>query len=229
MLKTDESIIADLRRLARTGQPVELLNVYQGIPVLYRAVVEKAGADRVVVQFEQPEAICLTLENKTTILSDVLAGPVNTAVLEVDLPGGTATLAKFRYAYSRVGDRMTLRVAPHAPVAVIINSGQQAVSGTLADVSMSGVGVVVAPPAEAETLRRQAVVQLALSLDDTPLALSGTVHYLKNEANACRVGVKLVQTSQARTLVQYLHRRQEEILRELHARYEAALAQRASE
>jgi len=63
---------------------------------------------------------------------------------------------------------------------------------------------------------------LAFSLDDTPLAFSGTVHYLKNQADACRVGVKLVQTSQARTLVQYLHRRQEEILRELQARYEAA-------
>ncbi len=222
MLKTDESIIADLRHLARTGQPVELLNVYQGIPVLYRAAVDKVGADRAVVRFEQPEAVCLTLENKTTILSEVLAGPVNTAVLEVDLPGGTATLAKFRYAYSRVGDRMTLRVAPHTPVVVTINSGQQSVSGALADVSMTGVGVLIAPPGEAEGLRRQAVVQLAFSLDDTPLAFSGTVHYLKNQADACRVGVKLVQTSQARTLVQYLHRRQEEILRELQARYEAA-------
>jgi len=87
---------------------------------------------------------------------------------------------------------------------------------------MTGVGVLIAPPGEAEGLRRQAVVQLAFSLDDTPLAFSGTVHYLKNQADACRVGVKLVQTSQARTLVQYLHRRQEEILRELQARYEAA-------
>ena len=223
MIKTDESIIADLRHIARTQQAVEFLNVYKGIPVLYQATVEKVGQDRAVVRFEQLGAVCLTLENKTTILTDLLSGPVNAAVLAVDLAAGMATLANFRYTYSKVGDRMILRVAPRDVVEVTLHSGRQPVTGTLADLSMSGVGVLISPLDKADALRRQSVVQLTLKLDSTPLELSGTIRYLKTEGDAARVGITLVQTSQARVLVQYIHKRQEEILRELEALYKAAV------
>ena len=223
MIKTDSTIIADLRHIARTRQEVELLNVYKGIPILYKAAVEKVGNDRAVVRFQQPEAVCLTLENKTTILTDLLAGPVNAAVLSVDLAAGSAALGEFHYAHAKVGDRMTLRVAPHDAVEVTIQSGQQRVTGSLADLSMTGIGVYISPPDEATALRRKSVVQITLKLEAALLDLSGTVHYVKSRANASRVGLTLVQTPQARTIVQYIHKRQEDILRELHTLYQASV------
>jgi hypothetical protein len=224
MLKTDETIIADLKHIARTSQPVDLLNVYRGVPVMYKAELVKVGNDRATVRFEpQFESVCLTLENKTTLLSDVLAGPVNATALAVDLRAGTAALTQFHYTQSKIGDRMTVRVMPHDVVEVTLNSGKQEIAATLADLSMSGLGLHISPPDRAVALRRKAVVQLALKLDGTPLDLSGTIHYIKYEANACRLGVTLVQTREARTLVHYIHQRQEAILQELQTLYQATV------
>jgi len=223
MTKPEDNIIADLKHLARTEEPVDLLNTYKGIPVLIKGKLSKVGADRAVVSFEkQFEAVCLSLENKTTLLSDVLAGPLNAAALAVDLRAGTVTLTQFDYSHAKIGDRMTLRVIPHDVIPVMLSSGRQHLSATVADISMSGVGLYISPPDKAEALRRHAVAQLALKLDGPEIELSGTIHYMKFEANACRLGVALVQTREARTLVQYIHKRQEAILAELKALYQAA-------
>src|SRR3989304_537036 len=210
MIKTDSTIIADLRHIARTRQEVELLNVYKGIPVLYRAAVEKVGNDRAVVPFHRPEAACLTLENKTTILTDLLAGPVNAAVLSVDLAAGSAALGEFHYAHAKVGDRVTLPVAPHDAVEVTIQSGQQRVTGSLADLSMTGIGVYISPPDEATALRRKSVVQITLKLEAALLDLAGTVHYRNCCPNTRRLGFRLIQAPPSRQNSQSIHKRQEE-------------------
>lgn len=223
MPKPDPTILDDLKRLARTEEPVDLLNTYKGIPVLIKGKLTQVGADRVVVRFEkQFEAVCLTLENKTTLLSDVLAGPVNATALAVDLKAGTAILTQFDSLHNKIGDRMTLRVAPHDVIPVRLYSGRLHLTATVADVSMSGLGLYISPPDKAEPLRRKAVAQLVLKLDGPEIELSGTINYIKFEAGACRLGVALVQTREARSLVHYIHKRQEAILAELKALYQAA-------
>ncbi len=221
MASTDKNIIVELRHLARTSQPVDVLNVYQGLPVMYRMDILKVGEDRAVVGFHQPEAVCLQIEGKTTLLTELLEAPVNAAVLELDLPGGRATLHDFRYAFN-VGHRMIVRVMPGGPVAVTLGSGAQQFAGTLIDIGMAGVGLVLPQKEAVQALRRQAVVQLRLNLDGEALLLSGTVRYARAAADGLRVGLTLVQTAEARSLYRYIHARQEAILEDLRARYREA-------
>jgi len=217
MSTTDENIITQLRHLAHVGEPMDLLNVYQGLPVLYRAQALLVGDDRAVISFQQPEAVCLQLEGKTTILSELLAGPVNAAVEDVDLQAGRAVVHSFSYSF-KVGHRMSVRVTLAHPASATLSSGLQQLTGTAADIGMTGVGVILSTPEAAQTLRRGAVVLLRLTLEAAPLELSGLVRYVRGS----RVGVTLMPTAAARSLHQYVHLRQEEILNELRAHYQAA-------
>src|SRR3972149_2761629 len=86
MNKTDAAILSSLREFARAGRDVDLLNSYKGIPVLFKAALHEVGDDTAVVRFEKYEAVCLTLENRTTLLADRLGGPGGAAVRSGD-PG----------------------------------------------------------------------------------------------------------------------------------------------
>ena len=224
-MKTDATIAADLRHIAHTHQPVELLNVYEGLPVLYKAEVLKVGTepDHALIRFSSYEAVCLTLNRRTTLLTELLAGPVDAGVQACDLAAGTATLDDFRYARGRVGDRLILRVTPSEPLPVRLTSSQLDLGGLAVDLSLSGLGVTFTPPGAAATLRRQAPVQVKLKIEGTPLELPGTVRYVRLVTNTCRVGITLVPTPEARVLFQYLHARHDAILKELQERYQAAL------
>jgi hypothetical protein len=221
MSETDESILTELRHIAHTRQPVELLNVHLGLPVLYRAELLKVGDSRALISFTQPEAVCLQLEGRTTLLTDLLRAPVNAAATEVDLAAGRATLYDFAFAY-KVGHRMIVRVVPAEQTLVTLSSGPQQLTGSLLDLAVTGVGLLLPVSDTARSLRRQAVVQMKMNLDGAPLALSGTVRYVRSAADGVRVGVTLVQTAETRSLYQYIHIRQEEILNDLRARYRAA-------
>ena len=222
MNQADQALIDDLNYLSRTGHEIDLLNVHKGIPVLYKTTLKKYADDRATVSFgDQFAAICLLLERRTTLLSDRLVAPVNATAFSVDLPTGTATLNRFRYA-ARTGDRMILRAEPAEEIPVVVETGQGRVAGTVVDLSMSGVGLIV-PPDKAAAVRIHGVVRLKFTLDSTPLDLSGPVRYLKPQADACRVGVNLVQTPEARLIFEYVHRRQDEILRELETLYRSTV------
>lgn len=219
----DGKIISDWKRVARAKVEVELLNVYKGLPIIYKAGVDAVVNETVQVRVPTYEAICLTLTPKTTVLSNMLEEAVTANVPAVDIRAGTATLDHFRYATKQVGDRMTLRAEPRDPITVRLESGGQTLTGTLADLSVSGAGVLVAQD-QAETLRPRAVVRLNLPLPLTTLELAGVVRYLRPAAGVGRVGVAFAPDAHLRTVFDYLNHRRSEILHELRDLYRSAVA-----
>jgi len=218
---TAEKILSDLQELLRIKEPVDLLSVYQGVPVAYKAKLLRVNPDNLLIGFKQQyEAVCLLVEKKTTLLSEALAGPVTASIQVVDLPEGTAVLGQLRYAVGKIGDRMVLRVMPATPIEVEIEVGGQRLSGMLADMSMSGLGVRFSPAEKVAALRPHAVVQLTVPLPTATLRLMGTVNYIKTEGAMHRMGVTLAQVAQAQVIFQYIHHRRDEILRELQALYQ---------
>ncbi len=219
----DDKIISDWKRVARAKAEVELLNVYKGLPIIYKAVVEKVESDTVVVRVPTYEAICLTLTSRLTVLSQMLEEAVNANVLAADVPHGAATLGHFRYATGQVGDRMTLRAEPKDPLAVHLTGGGRALAGTLADLSVNGAGVLVAKDL-AEGLRPRAVVRLHLPLPLTTLDLAGVVRYVRSAPAVSRVGMTFAPDAHLRAVFDYLNHRRSEILHELRDLYQAAMA-----
>lgn len=219
----DGKIISDWKRVARAKAEVELLNVYKGLPIIYKARVDSVKDDAVQVRVATYEAICLTLTPKTTVLSQMLDEAVNANVVAADIRAGTATLDRFRYATQQVGDRMTLRAEPKETLPVHLTSGGQAWPGSLADLSVSGAGVIVAKDLS-EALRLRAVVRLHLPLPLTTLDLAGVVRYVRVSADVSRVGITFAPDAHLRMVFDYLNHRRSEILHELRDLYQQKAA-----
>jgi hypothetical protein len=222
-------IYAGLQRLMTVGRTVDLLNLYQGAPIVYPATVRVLESDHAVLRVPGYEVVCLTLEPSTILLNQILEEAVAADVRAVDLAAGTVTLSRFRYASSHVGDRMTVRVTPRDPVPVALECGGQRVDGELADMSINGLGVHV-PVARAGVLRPRAVVHLKLALPqsadhggDMALDLSGAVRFVKTEGEVNRVGIVFAQDVQMLTILHYVRERQTEILADLKSVYKSRL------
>ena len=219
----DNKIISDWKRVARAKADVELLNVYKGLPIIYKASVDNVKEGAVQIRVPSYEAICLTLSPKTTVLSHMMEEAVNANVLAVDMRVGVATLDHFRYATKQVGDRMTLRAEPKEPLMVRLTSGGQTWDGTLADLSVSGAGVVVAQDLS-QNLHVRAVVRLHVPLPLTTLDLAGVVRYVQAAAGGSRLGVTFAPDAHLRAVFDYLNHRRSEILHELRDLYQAIIA-----
>jgi len=216
-------ILAGLRQIMLGQEALDLLNVYKGVPVVYPATVQSIADEQVVVHVPAPEAICLTMEKTTTVLHHLLDEAVTANVVAVNLGAHTATLNKLRYAAGHIGDRMTIRVAPLGAVEVPIECGGRSLTGILIDVSMDGLGVYV-PAQSADALRPRAVVQLTLALPPATLKLSGTVRFAKSTGDSARVGINFAQNTQVLPILHYVRERQAEIMQELLALHQAAIA-----
>jgi hypothetical protein len=218
-----ESILAGLQRLQRANRPLDLLNLFKGAPIVYPAFVVSVEADEAVVRVPSFEIVCLMLEPTTILLSQLLEEAVSAHVQAVDLAAGQARLGQLQYASHHVGDRMTVRVAPRQPIGVPLECGGVALRGELTDVSINGLGLRV-PASQAGPLRPRAVVSLTLPLPQpitSALELSGTVRFVRIEGDLARVGITFAQDVQMLSILPYVRERQNEILAELKAQYEA--------
>jgi hypothetical protein len=214
-------IFAALRQIRQAGSLLELLNTFQGVPVVYAVTLQQVGEQEVHVHINGHEVICLTLEATTTLLSPVLEEPVRAHVLACDVRAGTAKLGLFQYASGRVGDRVIARVAPRANVEVRLVTSEQTLGGQLADVSIEGLGVYVSGPESFAGLRPRTALQAILTLPGIvePLTFNGLLRSIKAEGSRQRLGIMFNQQTRPLGLQRYIRERQSEILGELRSLY----------
>jgi hypothetical protein len=223
----NQNLAFALKQVMLRPVKLELLNTYRGLPVVYAATLQSVAEEAFTVKVTGYEIVCLTLEPATTLLSPLLEDPVRANVLACNLASGLATLGNFQYTSARVGDRMIARVAPQAPLAVELEAGGQTLTGQLADVSVTGLGLIV-PLTEAAYLRPNLPVSVALTLPLEPatlLRLVGTVRSVKLDGTVNRIGIQFTPQTQPFVIHQYVRERQGEITRELKALYEQRITQ----
>ncbi|MCS6909694.1 MAG: PilZ domain-containing protein [Anaerolineales bacterium] len=219
-----------LRQVILRSAKLELLNTYRGVPIVYPAIPETADEATLTVKIAGYEIVCLTLEPMTILLSPLLEDPVRASVLACNVGLGLATLGNFQYTSAQVGDRMVMRVAPHAPLIVEVVVGEHTLTGQMTDISMVGVGVTV-PSTEAVHLSPGSPVTVSLTLPIEPrttLRLVGAVRSIRPDGSPSehsRIGIQFTPQPQPPILYQYVRERRDEIERELKALY----AERVSE
>lgn len=216
-----KDILGALRQIQQTGALLELLNTFQGVPVVYAVALRHVGEQEAQVHINRHEVICLTLEATTTLLSPVLEEPVRAHVLACDVRAGTAKLGLFQYASGRVGDRVIARVAPRTTVEVRLVAGEQTIAGQLADVSIEGLGVYVSGPDSFAGLRPRTALQATLALPGIaePMTFNGLLRSIKAEGGRQRLGIMFNQQTRPLGLQHYIRERQTEILTELRSLY----------
>lgn len=213
-----DPIITDLQYVMETGQELDILNFHKSFPITSKARVESIEGDTVELKVHPPGSIILEAQEQTIILSRGLPEAVRARIISFDLLSGLLRLSDFAYVGSNFGDRMIARVEPEDTIVIEIESDDQKEQGTLADVSLSGVGVYVTRTG----FQRGQVVQLTLPLPEGKVTLPGKIlNISQTPENQQRLSIGFTRNAQEiAVIMRYIKDRRTEILTDIERMYE---------
>jgi len=213
-----DPIIADLQYVMETSQELDILNFHKSFPITCKARVETIERDVAVLQVEPPGSVCLESQEQTIVLSRGLPEAVRARIVSFDLVSGTLKLSDFSYVGSHFGDRMIARVQPEDPINVEIEIEEEKYTGTLVDVSLSGVGIFL----QEGPFNRGQLLQLTLPLPEGKVSLPGKILNATETPNGqTRLSIGFTRNAQEIAVVmRYIKDRRIEILNEIEHMYE---------
>jgi hypothetical protein len=222
-----DPIIADLQYVMETSQELDILNFHKSFPITCKARVETIERDVVVLKVDPPGSVCLEAQDQTIVLSRGLPEAVRAQIASFDLVNGVLKLNDFSYVGSHFGDRMIARVQPDDTLGVEIEVGEEKYSGTLVDVSLSGVGVTV----QQLELQRGQLLQLTLSLPEGKVSLPGKIlNSTEVSDGTSRLSIGFTRNAQEiAVIMRYIKDRRIEILSEIEHMYERSYRTKLSQ
>lgn len=227
IVNTNEEIMEKLRANYEAQKPIQLLNVFRGIPIVHEGKLILASQGYVVLSVHGYQAVCIVLERRTYLQSDFLPRPVKASPIAVDVAHGEVVLTRFTPAGEMIGQRMSPRVQSKEVMRVQIQTDSGSLTANLADISLSGVGVFTfgALTEDQLALKRNKMVDLNVRLLDgrPPLTIKGKVTNITQDRATMlhRVGVcTYPDDDSTRLLMEYIALRQDEIMHELEMTYQ---------
>lgn len=224
MLESNDEILQILRKIAREGQTVQMINIYKGFPVSYSARILSTGIDAVTFKVHRYQALCLWLENHTFIQSDELSEIVRALAVTVDLENEIAALSNFEYVSGAPGKRDGERVMLRNMIEVFIVIHGRKIRTELRDLSARGMAVLLdAAYYDPGIFKVDEPLKLSFQLPNADparardIALSGAIRSItRDRVNRYRVGIQITQDEQEDPQVsQYVVQRQTEVMEEI--------------
>lgn len=226
-MESGSQILANMRELAQNEQPLILLNTYRGVPVVTTARIINVSSGYVAVSVHEYQAVCMSIEGNTHVQSDYLSQAYQAEAVAVDVLKKQAILTDFVPVEEGVGKRVNVRVRPENPMDVEISGDDFSISGKVADISTSGVGIYTLAAYVFDEMPAEpgAPVFVDIKMPKTPhtLRLPGKVsNLIYREGNIIqRIGVRIDAGAElAMELQNYVSVREEAILHELELIYE---------
>jgi hypothetical protein len=220
-----EIIQQRLAAALQTGRPLDLLSSFKGVPVRFKATLLEIQPEGVIIHTAQHELVCLQLEPEVVVLGEGGDEAWRADGAEVHLAQGRARLTNLRYADSRLGNRLMVRVKPKGPMPVRLEFGGQTVMGEIADLSLGGLAVQVTAEPPGRPLKPNMSAPLAFDLPSGPVELAGFIRSARPEGAGKRLSISFTQDAHVGAIVAYVLQRRVEILAELQQAYEAGMNQ----
>ncbi|MDQ7038859.1 MAG: PilZ domain-containing protein [Aquificota bacterium] len=203
--------VTGLMDLIRNAEEVDVLTYYKEVPVVCRTKVVEVGQRDLTVErcdlniFREGESLYLRVRD--------LPGAVGVRVEEVDPRSERARLKVLGLADLPQERRRFVRVVPEDPVPVFLEKDGWKATGSMADVSVGGVGVYVNDP---DDLKEGDAVRVRFRLPKGEVDTPGQVRYVIRRDGVFRVGIQYdLDLKQEDVVSDYVMERQFEILREL--------------
>lgn len=226
-MESVSQLMSRMAELAEHEQPLILLNTYRGVPVVTTARIINVSSGYVAVGVHEYQAVCMKLDGTTHVQSDYLDEVFQADAVAVDVLKKQAILTDFMAVEQGVGKRVDVRVRPESPLDVEISGDEFSISGKVADISSSGVGIYTLAAYVHEELPLErgefVYVDVKLPSDEGVLRLPGEVSNLiqREEGVIQRIGVRInADEKLLANLRSYVYKRQEDILHELELIYE---------
>ena len=217
---SDRQIYTELTKLLKEDPFFAFMNMYKGLPLVYEAVLQNVGEKSAKFKVVSPSSVCLDWEPQTTILEDQKTATLTANVIDFDILTGIVELTNFRYGGRHVGNRMIVRVEPRDQIGVEVETDSQKLTGELADISLTGLGVRVESLGD-PALHIRDKVQVRFQLGENPLSLRGMVINITPDEIGHRLAIYCggSETKIPVSVAHYIIRRREEIRQEIYDMY----------
>lgn len=227
-MEPHDNVMRMFHMLLSAGEPLTLLNNYRGFPVAHKATILTLEQGYVAIGIHEHQAVSMALEGKTFIQNGRLPEVVRASVMAVDVVKKRAVLTEFEPAGGEIGKRKTIRVFPREPLEADIVDGRRRLSGKIADISTSGVGVFTFAAYVygdlSFELDKEVFVDFRLPTTDSVVRFHGVVTSVadKQDAHLHRLGVHIFPNPEIQPLLDaYVQQRKEETERELTLIYQS--------
>lgn len=214
-------ILSDLRLAMDMKQPLELMVIYKGVPVISKARIDRIESDTVVMTTQDPGLVCLRDRPQTSILGSDYFEPSTAKIQKVDLQTGEVHLREFSYLGNRLGERMIIRVEPPEPLPLTLDLSDHQIQAELVDISVSGAGIRMLERDYSPALRPGSQVRCQFELPTGGVALPATILSGIRSGDSHRLSVRFGQNGdQKKVIFRYLVDRRAEIEREIQTAFE---------
>jgi hypothetical protein len=210
-------IIALLKQSHEKDAAVGLNNTFRGISVSYEARVIALHQDRATFDVHKYQAAAIALEKSTLITAPFLPKPVRARVASIN--NMSVDLWNFTYLHRPVIKRERLRLQPDTPTQVTFTTDNQEFSGTLVDISINGMGILVdhpQPPPMGTLGQLRLTLAVFARTGEREIDLSGKVINQLHDPNGCRIGLLTYPDFEVEEVIsKYLAHMQTKILHDL--------------
>jgi hypothetical protein len=218
--RNDQSPYSLLSRFSKASEHIDLISSFQGISFSQSVLIQTLGDRQVDVHVDRhpnwvknDQVVFLTHPSFTR--------PIGGHVARIDWNKSLLTLAGFNQCDHCWQDRHFERVQPGAPARVQIFAAHQLASGGMANISTTGMGILVYNPQKKPmvlNLGSDVTLKCILPFSNVPLILKGTIarQTVQSNPNFTQFGFSIHPTQkQTHILKEYIQARKENILREL--------------
>ena len=235
-MEPHDKVMRLFHMLLSAGEPVTLVNNYRGFPVEHKATILALEQGYVAIGIHEHQAVSMAIEGKTFIQSNWLPEVVRAAVMAVDVVKKRAVLTEFEPGGNEIGKRSAIRVSPREPLDADIYDGRRRLSGKVADISSSGVGVFTLAAYVYGDLsfeqNKEVYVDFRLPTTDAVVRFHGVVTSVadKQDAHLHRLVVHIFPNPEVQPLLDaYIKQRQDETERELTLIFQSMCQERATQ
>lgn len=210
-------IMALLKQSHEKDVALGLNNTFRGISVSYEARVTALHQDQVTFEVHKYQAAAMALEKSTLITAPFLPKPVHARVASIN--SMNVDLWNFTYLQRPMIKRERLRLQPDTLIQVTFTTDNQTYYGTLLDISIYGMGVLVnhpQPPPMGMLGQLKLKLGIFARLGDQEIVVSGKVINQLHDANGYRIGLLTYPDFEVEEIIsKYLAHMQTKILHDL--------------
>ncbi|MBI9044754.1 MAG: PilZ domain-containing protein [Anaerolineaceae bacterium] len=212
--------------LYRTKKPIQLFNIYKGIPINYEGTVSGIKNEILYIKTNAYQLHAMLLEGRTYLEHDTFPLTIKAEVIKTYPEKTIALLQNFIFTKRNIGDRDSVRVEADYPSMVTL-TGRRSTTAILYELSNTGMALHLAPGFFKNANLKpedEVFIDFMIPLNEDgiilkePIRMSGTIVTIRadKEKNMYRIGIQTYPDPKTEPLIlKYISLRQSEILREL--------------
>lgn len=203
-----ETVHNAIKRIIDMDPNIELLSFYKSYPISIKANIKSFENGNLLITVSPPGSVCLYQNKMTILLSNNLHDAIRARVVRFDIGEENAELTNLAYIGPGIGRRMIVRVQPGESLPVILERGGMVLRGSIADISLNGIGVLVTNP----IVKKEDIFKVNIRLPDGELSVPGKVVEVTPLAGINRLAMKFTANNKEIALIlKYISKRRLEL------------------